>query len=174
MHATSRRMILGVLFLVLAAGVADAQINSSINTVPLNWNENENLNIQLNIGSGNQFTQVGTALQPTTSPITVTAAYNGLTNRATLTIWAYFTDAASALSNGSASVAASQIQASIDGGATSFFTTSSPFSNASVRLNQTPLASQNGTLASTFSLAIFGNHPAGFYTGTMIIQLQAL
>jgi len=177
--AMIRRSIVGAVFLLVTMANVNAQFNSTSSNLNLNWQDNENLWVNINFapGTGN-FQQQGGAVTPTTSPITVTANYNGLVNRQTLTLYAYFADPARALANGAGSVIpAANIQATIDGVGTSVFNQASPFSAASVQLATSVDVATNGTgnLPATFSLAILGtNYPAGQYSGTLFIQAQAI
>jgi len=176
--ASIRNAIVAALFLALSAG-ADAQVNSTTSTLNLNFFDPENLFVQINFepGIGN-FQQQNGGVTPTTSPISVQVNYNGLVNRQTLNLYAYFADPARALSSGSgAAVPAADIEANIQGIGVSRFTQPSPFSAASVLLaSSTAVATNgNGTVPSTFSLAIKGtNYRTGQFVGTLILQAQAI
>ena len=177
--AMIRRSIVGAVFLLVTMVNVNAQFNSSSSNINLNWQDNENLWVNISFAPGTgAFQQQGGAVTPTTTPITVTANYNGLVNRQTLTLYAYFSDPARALANGTGNVIpASNIQATIDGTGTSVFNQPSPFSAASVQLaTSTAVASNgNGNMPATFSLAILGsNYPPGQYSGTLFIQAQAI
>ena len=131
MNGVHRRVLLTAILLVLAAGATRAQINSGANTVNLQWNDPEQVFIQINQGGGfQQFQQQNGSPQPTTGQIGLQVNYNGLVNRATLTVFAYFADPAHALTNGTGhSIPASDISASIQGQqGLSPFTSQSPFS----------------------------------------------
>jgi len=179
MRTANRAIVMSVVLLVLTAGIARAQVNSTTNTIGLGWGNPENLNIQVTFGPGTgQFQQSGGAVTPTTSPITLQANYNGLVNRTSLSIYAYFADGARALSNAAGnSVPAANVQATITGGATAAFNSVSPFSTASVLIATSTAVATNGTgnLPASFSLSILGtNYPSGFYSGTLFIQAQAV
>ena len=179
MNARNRRIVLGAVLLVLTAGTARAQFNSSANTINLNWNDPENLNVQVNFGPGvGQFQQNVGAVTPTTGLISLQANYNGMVNRTSLSIYAYFADPARALTQASGgAVPAANILANITGGVPTVFNMFSPFSTASVLLAQSNDIATNGTgnLPASFTLAILGtNYPSGFYTGTLFIQAQAV
>jgi hypothetical protein len=177
--AAVRKSIVGALFLVLAAGQLQAQINSLPNNVNLFWHDPENLHININFVPGlGQFLQDGGAVTPTTAPINITAVYNGMVNRQSLTLYAYFADPARALANASGSgIPAANIQATIEGVGTTTFSQPSPFSAASVQLARTEAVATNGTgtLPATFTLSILGtNYVPGAYNGTLFFQAQAI
>jgi hypothetical protein len=182
MNSRNRSIVLSVLFLALTAGIAHAQLNSPVSAVQLQWNDPENLFINVMNGGFQNFQQPGGALTPTTNPITVNANYNQLVNRTSLTIYAYFADAARALTdtNGGSSITAANIQANITAGTigTVVFNTPSPFSPASVTLATSPITSASSGMTpvtATFSLGILGtNYAAGTYSGTLFIQAQVL
>jgi hypothetical protein len=175
--ASIRNAIVGALILAMSAG-AHAQINSTANSLNLFFNDPENLFVQINFEPGiGQFQQLDGAVTPTTSPISVQVNYNGLVNRQTLNLYAYFGDPARALSNGSSAVPAGDIEANIQGVGVSRFTQPSPFSAASVLLatSNAVATNGNGTLPATFSLAIKGtNYGTGQFQGTLILQAQAI
>jgi hypothetical protein len=163
----------------MTAGPVNAQFNSSNSNINLNWFENEQLFIQINFANGTgNFRQDNGAAMPTTTPISVQANYNGLVNRQTLTLYAYFADPARAMANGSGgSIPAANIQATIEGVGTAVFNQPSSFSAASVQLATTSAVATNGNgvLPATFSLAILGsNYPAGSWSGTLFLQAQAI
>jgi len=176
--ASIRNAIVAALFLALSAG-AHAQVNSTTSTFTLNFFDPENLFVQVNFepGTGN-FQVLDGAVTPTTTPISVQVHYNGLVNRQTLNLYAYFADPARALSNGNgAAVPAADIEVNIPGVGPSRFTQPSPFSAASVLLatSNAVATNGNGTLPATFSLAIKGtNYGTGFFQGTLILQAQAI
>jgi hypothetical protein len=176
--ASIRNAIVAALFLVSSAGT-HAQFSSSPNTLNLNFFDPENLFVQINFepNIGN-FQILNGAVTPTTSPISLQANYNGLVNRQTLNLYAYFADPARALSSGNGGViAAGEIEANIQGLGASRFTQPSPFSAASVLLASTNAVATNGngSLPATFSLSIKGtNYGSGFFTGTLILQAQAI
>jgi hypothetical protein len=176
--ALIRNAIVGALFLAMSAG-AHAQVNSTAATLNLFFSDPENLFVQINFEPGiGGFQQLDGAVTPTTSAINVQAQYNGLVNRQTLHLYAYFADPARALSSASGTaIPAADIEANIQGIGASRFTQPSPFSAASVLLASTNAvaANGNGSLPATFSLAIRGtNYGSGFFTGTVILQAQAI
>jgi hypothetical protein len=98
-------------------------------------------------------------------------------NRQTLNLYAYFADPARALSSGTGTIPAADIEAIIQGVAASRFTQPSPFSAASVLLATSSAVATNGSgsLPATFSLSIKGtNYGSGFFAGTLILQAQAI
>jgi hypothetical protein len=176
--ASIRNTLVAALFLAMSAG-AHAQINSTANSLNLNFFDPENLFVQINFfpGIGN-FEQVNGAATPTTSPINVQANFNGLVNRQTLNLYAYFADPARALSSASgAAIPAADIEANVAGLGASRFTQPSPFSAASVLLASSNVVAtnSNGNMPATFFLAIKGtNYGTGQFVGTLILQAQAI
>ncbi|HXT31089.1 MAG TPA: hypothetical protein VN716_17455 [Vicinamibacterales bacterium] len=176
--ASIRNPLVAALLLAMSAG-AQAQINSVANNLNVSWFDPENLFVQVNFepGTGN-FQQLDGAVTPTTSPINVQVNYNGLVNRQTLNLYAYFADPARALSNGNGgAVPAGDIEAIIQGGGASRFTQPSPFSASSVLLASSAAVATNGngSMPASFSLAIKGtNYGTGFFVGTLILQAQAI
>jgi hypothetical protein len=176
--ASIRNAIVAALFLVMSAG-PQAQISSTPNSLNLNFFDPENLFVQINFepNIGN-FQNLDGAVTPSTTPIRLQANYNGLVNRQTLNLYAYFADPARALSSGTGGIIpAADIEANIQGLGASRFTQPSPFSAASVLLASTNSVATNGngSLPATFSLSIKGtNYGSGFFTGTLILQAQAI
>ena len=175
--ALIRSTIVGALVLAMSAGT-HAQINSTGNSLGIFFNDPENLFVQINFEPGTGFFQnLDGAVTPTTSPISVQANYNGLVNRQTLNLYAYFADPARALASGNGTIPAGDIEANIHGIGVSRFNQPSPFSAASVLLATTNAVATNGNgaLPATFSLAIKGtNYGSGFFTGNLILQAQAI
>jgi hypothetical protein len=185
-HARCPRAVL--LFAALAGmlactglpSVANAQVNSNIGNVNLNAVLTTSLAVSAAPGLVN-FALPPNGVANGSAAVNITTSWTLSPSTGRLTVWAYFSTAASALSDGAGdNIPSSKVSGSPDGGAFAPFTAAGPFAAASslqvtfirvLGFNKT--GSQTDTLAlqiSTAGLAL----PAGTYSGTLHIQAQAV
>jgi hypothetical protein len=165
---------------LLPACTARAQINSNLTAVNLAATLNTSLTLLAAPNLVN-FALVQNGISNGSTPITVTTIWSLRPNVGAVTVYAYFTTPAAALSNGAgASIASARVAGSPNGGAFAPFTGNSPFaagSSITVATWRILGNNRNGTRQDTLGLRIDTTGlvlPAGTYTGILNIQAQAL
>ena len=159
---------------------AEAQLKSNAAAVNLAADLNTSVTVTASPGLVNfALVRNGTA---TGSPIiTVNTSWTLRPSVGAVTTYAYFASAAAALTDGSGdNIPSSSVSGSVNGGAFTTFTGTSPFAGtSSITLSSTRILGFNRTgnhqdtlnlQISTVGLAL----PAGTYTGVLNIQAQAL
>jgi len=174
-------LLAGVAGLVAGVpSVAHAQQNSTISNINLNAVLNTSLTVSAAPGTVN-FALPPNGVASGSSAINITTTWTLSPSTGRVTIWAYFSSAASALSDGAGdNIPSASVSGSPDGGAFAPFTGAGPFGAASSLrifsfrvLGFNKSGTRSDTLAlqiSTVGLAL----PAGTYSGTLEIQAQAL
>jgi hypothetical protein len=127
------------------------------------------------------FALVNGAVATGSTPITITTTWDVSPSVGNLTLYAYFSAATAALSNGAGiNIASSRVSGSVNGGAFAPFTGLSPFAaGSSLQVFRLRIIGSNrrGTRNDTLNLQIDLTGavlPAGTYSGTLLIQAQAL
>ena len=164
----------------LTAPVAPAQINSNVAGINLAAALNTSLTV-LAAPSAVNFALVQNGISDGSAPITVTTIWSLRPNVGDVTVYAYFTTSAAALSNGAGiNIVSARVFGSANGGAFAAFTGNSPFAAASSMTVATWRIlgnNRNGTRVDTLALRISTTGlvlPAGSYSGVLNIQAQAL
>lgn len=179
-----RRLGLGVLALVLPLATTSwAQaLNSNTAAVNLNAPLAESVSVSASPGTVN-FTLLPNGPASGNSAVTITTTWVLRPNRTTLTTYAYFSSSTAALTDGGTppnNIASSSVKGSVNGGASTPLTGTSPFAaGSSVTVYSTAITGGNKNTSHTDTLALTIDTtglalPAGTYTGTLIIQAQAL
>ncbi len=175
--AGSSLLLLGMLF---AAGPARAQLNSTSTSVSLNANLATSLTVNASPGLVN-FALLANGTSTGSAVITVNTSWTLRPNVGAVTTYAYFTAAATALTDGGGdNIPSSSVSGSVNGGAFGALTGASPFAAASsVTLSSTKILGNNrtGNHADTLNLMISTvglKLPAATYSGVLNIQAQAL
>jgi hypothetical protein len=168
------------LILILPASTARAQISSNIAGVTLGATLNSSLSVIAAPNAVN-FALVQNGVANGSTAVTVTTIWALHPSIGAVTLYAYFTSAAAALSNGAGTnIASSRVAGSANGGAFSAFTGSSPFAaGSSITLATWRILgnNRNGNRQDTLGLQIDTTGlalPAGSYNGVLNIQAQAL
>lgn len=174
----------GFVLLVLAAGFvllparAGAQLKSNVASVNLNATLNTSITITATPGLVN-FTLVRSGVATGTSPVTITTTWTLTTLLGSVAEYAYFSSSAAALTDGASdNIPSASVSGSVDRGAYTAFTGTSPFAAGSgiTLFNQFVFlifpANRSDTLNLQISTAGL-NLPAGTYTGVLHIQAQA-
>ena len=197
----SRRKFIGlsrhprvVLLFALLAGllatagfpsIAHAQRNSNTGSINLNAVLSTSLTVSAAPGLVN-FALVRNGVANGSSTINITTTWILGQGANSVTIWAYFSSVASALSDGVGdNIPSSGVSGSPNGGAFTTFTGASPFAaGSSLQIFSVDVSNGNntgntvtGTHPDTLNLRIDTtglNLPAGTYTGTLNIRAQAL
>lgn len=170
--------------IALSASTASAQLNSSAQTIALNANLAESLTVSLSATSVNFALSAGSATNPGSGGVTATTAWTLAPGRTSVGIYAYFTSATAALSDGAGdNIPSSAFYISDNGGASAPLTNTVAYGAANAGLKLATVAittgnrSANHTDAMTFNINLTGGTlpqlPANTYTGTLNIQAQA-
>jgi hypothetical protein len=171
--------------LVIQAQAPGAGVNSNQAGILLTANLAESLTLSLSSGAVNFALAPGTVSNPGTSGITATTRWVLKASRSTVGVYAYFSNASAALTDGAGdNIPASAFFISDNGGASTALTQTVPFGGANAGLQLGGLtaitsANENSsrTDAMTFNINLSGGTlpqlPAGTYAGTLNIQAQA-
>ena len=168
---------------ILFAVPGRAQVlNSGASPIALNAFLPDSITLTLSANAVN-FTLVGgSATNPGSTGITATTSWVLKPSVNSLNLYAFFSSATSALSDGAGhSIPSADFQISANGGAFTALTNTVPFGgpNAGLRVSSLPIRGYNksGTnsdlMTFNINLAPLPNLPAGVYTGTLTIQAQA-
>jgi hypothetical protein len=168
------------LFLLWPGPPANAQIDSNVAGVPLQATLNTSLTVVASPNTVN-FALVPNGVANGNTAVTVTTFWALHPSIGGVTLYAYFSAATAALSNGAgANIASSRVAGSANGGALATFTGNSPFAaGSSITLATWRILgnNRNGTRQDTLGLQIDTTGlalPAGTYSGVLNIQAQAL
>jgi hypothetical protein len=178
-----RTTLLALVVLSLAS-LASAQLNSGAQTINLNATLAESLTLSLSGNSVNFTLAAGSTTNAGSTNITATTAWVLKPGRTAVTVDAYFTDGAAALSDAAGdNIPSSAFKVSNNGGPSNALTNTVAFgaSNAGLRLRNTGITGANKSATVTdvmaFNIDLSGGTlpqlPAATYTGTLNIQAQA-
>jgi hypothetical protein len=179
-------LTVAVLALVLAglAAPAGAQVrNSGASPIALQAVLNDSITLTLSANAVNFNLTAGSASNPGSTSITATTTWLLRPNVGSLKVYAFFSNSASALTDGAGNnIPSADFQISNNGGAFTALTNTVPFggANAGLQLSSTPILGNNksGThndlMNFNINLAPLPNLPAATYTGTLTIQAQAI
>jgi hypothetical protein len=170
--------------LALATTMASAQeLNSGAQTIALNANLAESLTLSLSASAVNFTLAAGTAANPGSTNITATTTWVLKPGRTAVGVYAYFANAAAALTDGAGdNIPSADFQISNNAGPFTALTTTVPFggANAGLMLSNTKILGNNRSGSHTdlmnfnINLTTLPSLPAATYTGTLTIQAQAL
>ena len=170
--------------LTLSASVSSAQLNSGAQTIALNANLAESLSVSLSANAVNFTLSAGSASNPGSATITATTAWTLAAGRNSVGVYAYFSNAATALSDGAGdNIPSSAFFIADNAGAPAALTNTVAYgaANAGLKLATVAItgANRSGTHtdAMTFNINLstgtLPQLPANPYTGTLNIQAQA-
>lgn len=148
----------------------------------MNLNATLTTSLTLSAAPGNvNFTLVPNGIANGSATVGIKTNWTLQTLISTVTVWAYFSNATSALSDGAGdNIPSSSVLGSPNGGAFTAFTTTSPFGvGSSLQVSRFAVLGLGfaGTRTDTLNLQINTtglNLPAATYTGVLHIQAQAL
>jgi len=172
------------LAVALSASIASAQTNSGAQTIALNANLAESLTLTLSANTVNFNLSAGAASNPGSAGVTATTAWTLGPGRTSVGVYAYFTSATAALSDGSGdNIPSSAFFIADNAGASTALTNTVAFgaANAGLKLATVNITGANRTSsrtdAMTFNINLSGGTlpqlPAAAYSGTLNIQAQA-
>ena len=181
MRSKNLLIALGLLGLTLmVAPASQAQINSNVANVNLNAVLAESITVAAAPGLVN-FALVGSGVSAGSAQVTIDTTWSLATTRTNVSVYAYFTAPAAALTDGAGNdIPSSAVAGSVNGGAMGAFTGASPFSGASavtIRNQAIGVGTFNSTSSDTLDLQIDTTGlglPAATYTGVLNIQAQAI
>jgi len=183
------RRLLGIaavaITMAFATTMASAQaLNSGAQTIALNATLAESLTLSLSANSVNFTLAAGSATNAGSANITATTAWVLKPGRTAVGVYAYFTSATAALTDGAGdNIPSSAFYIADNAGASTALTTSAPFgaANAGLQLANVSITGTNKSASRTdvmaFNINLSGGTlpqlPANTYTGTLNIQAQA-
>jgi hypothetical protein len=172
------------LTVTLSASMASAQLNSGAQTIALNATLTESLTLTLSANTVNFNLSAGSATNAGSAGITATTAWTLAAGRNSVGVYAYFSNAAAALTDGSGDNIPSSAFFIADNATPAAALTNTVAygaANAGLKLATVAItgANRSGTRtdAMTFNINLTGGTlaqlPANTYTGTLNIQAQA-
>lgn len=184
-QTTVRRILtIAASLLIFLMGVSSAQvINSGAKPIALNATLQEAVSVSLSANAVNFTLTGGSPNNPGSTTITATTSWTLRPNRGALSLYAYFASAASALTDGVGNnIPSSAFSISNNGGAFFALSNTVPFggANAGLLLSTTRIlgnnktGSRNDVMKFNIDLSGVPNLPSGLYTGTLVIQAQAI
>lgn len=173
-----------IAFVILQSVPGRAQVlNSGAKSISLQAVLNTSVGVSLSANAVNFNLTAGSSSNPGSTSITATTTWTLRPSVANVKLYAFFSNSASALSDGSGNnIPSADFQISNNAGPFAALTNTVPFggANAGLLLSTTRILGNNRTGQRTDSmnfninLAPLPNLPAGTYTGTLTIQAQAL
>lgn len=170
--------------LALATTMASAQaLNSGAQTIALNATLAESLTLTLSGNAVNFTLAAGSPTNAGSTNITATTTWVLKPGRTTVGVYAYFANAAAALTDGTNNIPSSAFFIADNAGPSTALTSTVAFgaANAGLQLANVPITglnkSANRTDVMAFNINLTGGTlpqlPASVYTGTLNIQAQA-
>jgi heme/copper-type cytochrome/quinol oxidase subunit 3 len=170
--------------LALATTMASAQaLNSGAQTIALNATLAESLTLSLSANAVNFTLAAGAAANPGSTNITATTTWVLKPGRTAVGVYAYFANAAAALTDGTDNIPSSAFFISDNAGASTALTNTVAFgaANGGLQLAKVAITGANKSASRTdvmaFNINLSGGTlpqlPAAIYTGTLNIQAQA-
>lgn len=176
----------GAVAMLLLAGsvISGAQVlNSAAKPIALNAVLTDSLTLTLSANAVNFTLTSGSASNPGSASITATTAWTLKPSVGNVKVYAFFSNSASALSDGAGNnIPSADFQISDNAGAFTALNNTVPFggANAGLQLSTTKIIGTNKTgthndvMNFNINLTPLPNLPAGTYTGTLTIQAQAI
>jgi hypothetical protein len=172
------------LAMTLTASMASAQLNSGAQTIALNAKLAESLTLNLSANTVNFTLAAGSATNAGSASITATTAWTLQPGRTAVGVYAYFTSATAALTDGAGdNIPSSAFYIADNGGTSTPLTGTVAFgaANAGYQLANVAITGTNRSSSRTdamaFNIDLSGGTlpqlPANTYTGTLNIQAQA-
>jgi hypothetical protein len=172
-----------IIIMALAPTSGAQVINSAASTITLNAVLSQSVTLTLSANAVNFNLTAGSAANPGSTAITATTAWTLKPSVGSVNVYAFFSNSASALTDGGGNnIPSADFQISNNGAAFTALTNTVPFggANAGLRLSSTTILGNNKTgthndvMNFNINLAPLPNLPAGTYTGTLTIQAQAI
>jgi hypothetical protein len=157
-------------------------LNSGAQTITLNANLAESLTLSLSASSVNFTLAAGSAANPGSTNITATTTWVLKPGRTAVGVYAYFINAAAALTDGAGdNIPSSAFFIADNAGASTALTNTVAYgaTNGGLQLANVPItganksASRTDNMAFNINLSTLPQLPAAAYSGTLNIQAQA-
>jgi hypothetical protein len=171
-------------FILCASAVSNAQVlNSAAQPIALNAVLSQSVTLTLSASAVNFILTAGSGANPGSTSITATTSWTLKPSIGNVKVYAFFSNSASALTDGSGdNIPSADFQISDNGRAFTALTNTVPFggANAGLQLSSTAILGNNRTgthndvMNFNINLTPLPNLPAGTYTGTLTIQAQAI
>ena len=178
------RIAVVLLAMTFAVSMASAQaLNSGAQTIALNATLAESLTLSLSANAVNFTLTAGSANNAGSTNITATTAWTLKPGRTAVGVYAYFANAAAALTDGTNNIPSSAFFIADNAGPSTALTSTVAFgaANGGYQMANVPITGTNKTSSRTdvmaFNINLTGGAlpqlPASVYTGTLNIQAQA-
>lgn len=182
--ATFVRIAVAMLAMVTLSSLASAQLNSGAQAITLNASLTESLTLSLSANTVNFTLTAGSAANAGSTNVTATTAWVLKPSRTAVGVYAYFANAAAALTDGAGNnIPSSAFFIADNGGASTALTNTVAFGGANGGLQLANVAitgankNSNRSDVMAFNINLTGGTlpqlPAGTYSGTLNIQAQA-
>lgn len=175
--------VCAALLLMFAAVSAHAQLVSGARTITLNANLSESISVNLSANGVKFVLTAGSATNNGAPAVTATTFWIMRNASRTVSLYAYFASASSALSDGFGdNIPSANFSISDNGGAYAPLVNTVAFGGANAGLQlftnkitgQTKTGNHTDNMQFNIDLSTLPNLPAGIYTGTLVIQAQAI
>ena len=175
--------VLALAVIALAARSHAQVLNSGARTITLQAVLNDSISVSLSSSAVNFNLTQGSANNPGSVGVTATTTWVLKPNVGNVTLYAFFSNSTSALTDGAGSnIPSANFQLSNNAGPFAALTSTVPFggANAGLLVSQTKVLGNNKSGSHTdvmnfnINLTTLPNLPAGTYTGTLTIQAQAI
>jgi len=182
----SAKTRIGVVIAVLtmaSISVSAQVVNSGAQTIALNASLSESVSLTLSANAVSFNLTAGSANNPGSTSVTATTTWTLRPNRGSLSVYAFFANSASALSDGAGNnIPSADFQISDNGAAFQAPTNTVPFggANAGLQLANVRILGNNkqgsrtDTMNFNINLGTLPSLPAGVYSGTLTIQVQVI
>jgi len=179
-----RIALLLALSLIVLGRDAEAQVlNSGAKTITLQAVLTDSISVSLSSSAVNFNLTAGSASNPGSTGVTATTSWLLKPSAGTVTLYAFFSSSAAALTDGAGNnIPSADFQISDNAGPFTALTTTVPFGGASagLTLSSTRILGNNRSSSHTdvlnfnINLSTLPNMPAGTFTGTLTLQAQAI
>ena len=182
--ATFVRIAVVTLAMVALSSLASAQLNSGAQPITLNASLSESLSVSLSANTVNFTLSAGSASNAGSTNVTATTAWVLKPGRTAVGVYAYFANAAAALTDGAGdNIPSAAFFIADNSGASTALTNTVAFGGANAGLQLANVAitgankNSNRTDVMAFNINLTGGTlpqlPAGSYSGMLNIQAQA-
>jgi len=179
----ARLAAVAIIAIVFVASAHAQVLNSGASTITLNAVLNDSITVSLSSSAVNFTLTAGSANNPGSTGVTATTTWLLRPNVNSLKLYAFFSSATAALTDGAGNnIPSADFQISDNAGPLNALTNTVPFggANAGLQLSSTPILGNNKSGSRTdnmnfnINLVPLPSLPAAAYTGTLTIQAQAI
>jgi hypothetical protein len=183
LSAKTRTFALVVMLTMTWVSASAQAVNSGAQSIALNATLSESVSLTLSANAVNFNLTASSANNPGSTSVTATTTWTLRPNRGSLSVYAFFANSASALSDGAGNnIPSADFQISDNGAAFLALTNTVPFggANAGLQLANVRILGNNkqgsrtDTMDFNIDLGTLPSLPAGVYSGTLTIQVQVI